>query len=76
MYERLYTLASTDGYDMVDGAYYNQNTDTLILQTADECTGFLDAHKRCKLIAGGGYLWSRIFRRELFPACISAKIQF
>lgn len=66
MYERLYKLASRGSYDMVDGAYYNENTDTLILQTGDECTGFLDAEKRCKLIAGGGYLWSRLFRRELF----------
>lgn len=66
MYERLYTLAVSGDYDMVDGAYYNENTDTLILQTADDCTGYLNADKRCKLIAGGGYLWSRIFRRELF----------
>lgn len=66
MYERLYQLAVTDDYDMVDGAYYNENTDTLILQTADDCTGVLNSEKRCKLIAGGGYLWSRIFRRELF----------
>lgn len=66
MYERLYQLASTGGYDMADGAYYNENTDTLILQTADHCSGILDAEKRRELIAGGGYLWSRIFRRELF----------
>lgn len=66
MYERLYTLAVSGGYDMADGAYYNENTDTLILQTADDCTGYLDADKRCRLIAGGGYLWSRIFCRELF----------
>lgn len=67
MYEKLYMLAAAGNYDMADGTYYNENTDTLILQTADDCTGFLDAGKRCKLISGGGYLWSRIFRRELFP---------
>lgn len=66
MYKTLYQLAAAGDYDMVDGAYYNENTDTLILQTADHCSGFLDADKRCDLIAGGGYLWSRIFRRELF----------
>ena len=66
MYERLYQLAITDNYDMVDGAYYNENTDTLILQTSDDCSGVLNSEKRSKLIAGGGYLWSRIFRRELF----------
>lgn len=66
MYERLYKLAVAGNYDMADGAYYNENTDTLILQTADHCSGILDADKRSDLIAGGGYLWSRIFRRELF----------
>lgn len=66
MYEKLYQLAVKGDYDMVDGAYYNENTDTLILQTADHCTGILDEKKRSELIAGGGYLWSRIFRRDLF----------
>lgn len=66
MYEKLYALASEGGYDMADGAYYNESTDTLILQTADSCRGLLDSQKRSELIAGGGYLWSRLIRRELF----------
>lgn len=66
MYEKLYKLAVSGDYDMVDGAYYNENTDTLILQTADNCRGVLDNEKRRELIAGGGYLWSRLIRRELF----------
>ncbi len=66
MYEKLYTLAVSGGYDMADGAYYNESTDTLMLQTADTCRGRLNAKKRSELIAGGGYLWSRIVRRELF----------
>lgn len=66
MYEKLYTLAASGGYDMADGAYYNESTDTLMLQTADSCRGRLNAKKRSELIAGGGYLWSRIIRRELF----------
>ena len=66
MYEKLYQRAISGDYDMVDGLYFNEETDTLVLQTADHCTGVLDAIKRSELIAGGGYLWSRIFRRELF----------
>lgn len=66
MYERLYQTAAANDYDMVDGAYYNEDTDTLILQTGDDCCGILDAKKRTALISAGGYLWSRIFRKELF----------
>ena len=32
----------------------------------DNWVGDLDDKKRSLLISGGGYLWSRIFRRELF----------
>lgn len=66
MYEKLYQRAVSGGCDMVDGLYFNEETDTLVLQTADNCTGVLDAFKRSELISGGGYLWSRIFKRELF----------
>lgn len=66
MYEKLYRIAAANDLDMVDGAYYNEETDTLILQTGDSCNGILNAEKRTELIAAGGYLWSRIFRKELF----------
>lgn len=66
MYEKLYTLAVSGEYDMVDGAYYDERTDTFKLQTADSCRGILNEKKRSELIAGGGYLWSRLIRRELF----------
>lgn len=66
MYQILSELAISNGYDMVDGAYYNEGTDTMILQTGDSCKGLLDARKRSELIAGGGYLWSRLFRKDLF----------
>lgn len=66
MYEKLYSVASKSNCDMVDGAYYDESSDTLMLQTGENCTGVLDSAKRCQLISGGGYLWSRIFRKELF----------
>lgn len=66
MYEKLYTTACKNNYDMVDGAYFKESNNTLLLQTGKDCTGILDSRKRCQLIAGGGYLWSRIFRKELF----------
>lgn len=66
MFETLYTYAAMHDYDMVDCAYYQQATDSLLLMTPDSCVGILDDEKRSLLISGGGYLWSRIFRRELF----------
>lgn len=70
MYEKLYRLAVSGNYDMVDGVYYNENSDTMVLQTGDDCSGYLDDTKRSELIAAGGYLWSRLFRRELFDGLI------
>lgn len=66
MYETLYKLASDNDYDMVDCAYYNKATDSLFLQTEDNCIGHLDTQKRIQLISEGGYLWSRLYKYELF----------
>ena len=66
MFDTMYTHAVTHDYDMVDCAYYQQATDSLLLMTPDNCVGVLDDKKRSLLISSGGYLWSRIFRRELF----------
>lgn len=66
MFETLYAHAKEGNYDMVDCAYYSQATDSLLLMTPDSCVGDLSDDKRSLLISGGGYLWSRIFRRELF----------
>ena len=66
MYEKLIKRAVETDADMVDAAYYDEATDTCILQTADELCGVLDDTKKSELIAGGGYLWSRVFKRDLF----------
>lgn len=65
MYEKLYNEAVRGNYDMVDCGYYNEEKDIAMVHTADELTGELDGAKRSELIVSGGYLWSRIFRREL-----------
>ena len=66
MYEKLLKKAMDENADMVDAAYYDEGSDTCILQTPDELCGELDDTKRSELIAGGGYLWSRLFKHELF----------
>ena len=64
MYERLYDEALRTGADVVDGGFYNQKDDLAILYTSDDLAGRLDAGKRSGLIIAGGYIWSKIFRRE------------
>ena len=66
MYEKLYNRAIETGADMVDSGFYAEATDQALLKTGDDLTGDLDDSKRSKLIASGGYLVTRIFRRELF----------
>lgn len=69
MYELLYQEAMSyrdaagQHYDLVDTGFYNQGNDTAILFTADNLTGKLDAKKRSTLIASGGYIWSKIYKR-------------
>ncbi len=66
MYEKMLEVAKSGNYDMVDCGYYRQERDEARLHTADEDTGTLNVEKKRHLIVGGGYLWSRLVRRELF----------
>ena len=66
MYELLYNKAKEGDYDIVDSGYYKESTDKAILSTGDNVTGTLDDKKRNILISGGGYLVTKIFKKELF----------
>lgn len=66
MYEKLYRKACTGDYDIVDCGYYKQADDLAIIHTTDEMTGILDNKKRSAMIAGGGYIVSKIFHRRMF----------
>lgn len=66
MYEKLYAKAKEGDYDVVDSGYYKQAEDLAILHVSDELSGELDGGKRRELIVGGGYIVSKIFRRNLF----------
>ena len=66
MYEQLFNKAKEGNYDIVDCGYYSEKKDTATIFTGDNVTGILDANKRNILISGGGYLVTKIFRRELF----------
>ena len=66
MYEKLYAKAKEANYDVVDCGYYKQSEDLAIIHVSDELTGTLTLEKRKQLIVSGGYIVSKIFRRDLF----------
>ena len=68
MYEHLYREALRTGADVVDGGIYNKARDEAIVYTSDDLTGIQDSRKRSVLIASGGYICSRIFRRDFLLA--------
>lgn len=65
MYEKLYAKAKEGNYDMVDGGILDMAHQKPEFFTKDECAGVIDEEKRRRLAAGGGYLWSRLIRREM-----------
>ncbi|MCR5507636.1 MAG: glycosyltransferase [Lachnospiraceae bacterium] len=73
MYEHLYEEAVRCGADVVDGGIYEQNTDNAIVYTSDDLSGKPDNEKISRLIVSGGYICSKIFRREFL---ISEGISF
>ncbi len=64
MYERLYNEAKKTDADVVDSGILNKARDEAIIYTSDDLTGQPDNRKRSALIASGGYICSKIFRRE------------
>lgn len=68
MYEKLYQKAKEEDYDIVDCGYYNEAEDNAIVHTSDELAGILNDYKRSELIASGGYLWSKIFKKSFLDS--------
>ena len=66
MFELLYNKAKEGDYDIVDTGFYSERQDKATLYTGDNVTGVLDDEKRRTLITCGGYLVTKIFKRELW----------
>jgi glycosyltransferase involved in cell wall biosynthesis len=64
--EKLAEEMEKGGHDFVDCGYFDEREDRAVLHTGRELRGTLDDNKRIGLIVAGGYLWSKLFRRELF----------
>lgn len=67
MFEKLYAKAKEvqDGYDMVECGFYKEETDTTILYATDDLCGALDSTKRNELISCGGYVYTKIYKKDL-----------
>lgn len=66
MYELLYNKAKEKDADIVDCGFYSEAAERSVITTPDSAEGVLDDIKRGELILNGGYLWSKIFKREMF----------
>lgn len=73
MFEKLYNKAVEGNYDIVDGGYYFEAKDLAMVHTSDDLTGTLNSRKRKELIVSGGYIVTKIFRRDFL---LSAGISF
>ena len=77
MYEKLYEKAKSGDYDIVDSGIYIQEKDLAILHTADEAAEEQNDEKRCINLVSGGYIVSKIFKRELlekYPLCFRENV--
>ncbi|MBO4610303.1 MAG: glycosyltransferase family 2 protein [Lachnospiraceae bacterium] len=54
------------GHDFVDCGYFDERKDRAILHTDRNMRGILSDDTKCNMIAVGGYLCTKLFRRELF----------
>ncbi len=61
--EKLVEEAKKGDYDVVDTGYYDEAKERAILHTPPEKCGKLDDFVRDQLIAGGGYLVTKLIRR-------------
>lgn len=66
MYEKLYQEALRTGADVVDTGFFVESDDKAILYTTDECAAEFSDENRAYLIACGGYIWNKLYKRELF----------
>ena len=64
--ELLVTEMERGGHDFVDCGYYDEREDKAILHTDRNMRGVLSDETKCEMIAVGGYLCTKLFKRELF----------
>lgn len=66
MYEKMYRKALESDADVIDAGFYVESDDKAILYTTDACVSDLSDENRAYLISCGGYIWNKLYKRELF----------
>ncbi len=64
MFEKLYNEGVRIDADYVDSGFYDQKKDKAIVYVSDDLAGKLDDKKRSDLIVVGGFIWTKIFKRD------------
>lgn len=66
MFEKLYRRAVEKDADIAECGFFIEASNASTITTTDDIEGELDTEKRKKLLRRGGYLWNKIYKRELF----------
>ena len=64
MYEKMYNEAVCTDSDFVDSGFFDQKNDKAIVFVSDELAGELNDKKRSSLIVVGGYICTKIFKKD------------
>ena len=64
MYAHLYEEAKRKNYDVVDTGMYYEEKDMAIVYVGDDNKDVLNVEKRKALIVSGGFVYSKIYRRD------------
>ena len=64
MYEKMYNEAIKADLDYVDSGFFDQKNDKAIVYVTDELAGELNDKKRSDLIAVGGFVCTKIFKKS------------
>ena len=65
-FEKLVTEMEQGGHDFVDCGYFDERDNCANLHTGRDMRGILSDDAKCEMIAAGGYLCTKLFRRGLF----------
>lgn len=65
MYEKLYSVAQQKKADIVDCGFISEQNQSIIMSVPDHLTGHLDLEKKNILISQEGYIWCKLFNREV-----------
>lgn len=64
MYEKLYNVITKADADIADSAFFSDSRDQANIHFTDDLTGDLDGAKRNVLISGGGYVFTKLYKKS------------